>query len=122
MEEFYIDVEPERGITQTQVDEMPPEQWGMDYTPQFIIELHNGAAFITLTLQLQQGRWYDRNTKRPDEEFHLYYLGLEPDAQTPNYQSYLIESTVIQIDRAISNYMVAYMNLSVPVFCKSTLN
>jgi len=127
MEEFYIDVELSRGMTRIQVDEIPPEQWDMPYTPQFIIEFHNGLAFITLTLQLEDGRWYDRNTRLSDDDFHLRYFELGPDeAWNPDYQSPLPESAVARIGQAISRHMVvhltAYMGLFVPVFREPTLN
>jgi hypothetical protein len=126
MEEFYIDVELSRGMTRIQVNEVPPEQWDMASAPQFIIEFHNGAGFITLTLQLEQGQWYDRNTRLPDEDFHLRYFELGSNAWNPDYRSPLTESAIIQIGQAISRHMVvqlmAYMDLFVPVFRERTLN
>jgi hypothetical protein len=126
MEVFYIDVELSRGMTRIQVDEVPPEQWTMPYTPQFIIEFHNGTGFITLTLQLENGRWYDRNTRLPEEDFHLRYFELGPEAWNPDYQSPLPTSAIVQIGQAISRHMVihltAYMGLFVPVFREPTLN
>ena len=126
MEEFYIDVELSQGMTRIQVDEVPPEQWNMPYTPQFIIEYHNGQAFITLTLQLENGRWYDRNTRLPDNDLYLRYFELGPEAWNPDYQSPLSESAILKIGEAISRHMVihltAYMGLFVPVFREPTLN
>jgi len=126
MEEFYIDVELSQGMIRIQVDEVPPEQWDMPYTPAFIIEFHNGMEPIMLTLQLEQGRWYDRNSRLPDEDFHLRYFELGPGAWNPNYQSPLTESAIVKIGQAISRHMVvhltAYMGLFVPVFREPTLN
>lgn len=126
MEEFYIDVELSQGMTRIQVDEVPPEQWDMPYTPQFIIEFHNGLEFITLTLQLEDGHWYDRNTRLPDEDFHLRYSELGPEAWNPDYRSPLLETAILKIGEAISRHMVvhltAYMGLFVPVFREPTLN
>ena len=99
---------------------------GYGLTPQFTIEFHNGAGFITLTLQLEQGRWYDRHTRLPEEEFYLRYFELGPDAWNPDYQSPLTESAIVRIGQAISRHMVvhlmAYMDLFVPVFRERTLN
>jgi hypothetical protein len=126
MEEFYIDVELSQGITRIQVDEVPPEQWDMPFTPQFIIEFHNSNGFITLTLQLEQGNWYDRNTRVSDDDTYLRYTEPDPDARNPDYQSPLSESAIRKIGQAIGRHMVvhltAYMGLFIPVFREPTFN
>ena|SRR3954469_1308275 len=122
MEAFYIDVELSRGITRIQVDEVPPEQWSMPYAPQFVIDYHNGQHFITVTLQLEQGRWYDRDTRFSEEDFPLHYL----QTGNPAYHSPLSETAIRQIGEAIGRHMVvhlcAYMGLFIPVFREPSLN
>ncbi|WP_299517109.1 hypothetical protein [Mucilaginibacter sp.] len=119
-------MELSQGITRIQVDKVPPEQWDMPYTPQFIIEFHNGMEFITLTLQLEDGRWYDRSARLPDEDVYLRYFELGSCVWNPDYRSPLLESAIIKIGQAISRHMVvhltAYMGLLVPVFREPTLN
>jgi hypothetical protein len=126
MEAFYIDVELSRGITRIQVDEVSPEQWDMPYTPQFIIDFHNGKGFITLTLQLEQGKWYDRNSRVSEDDFHIHYFEPGPDSGNPNYQSPLSESAIREIGRAIARHMIvqltAYMGMFIPAFPTPTLN
>ena len=126
MEEFYIDVELSRGLTRIQVDEVLPEQWDMPYIPQFVIEYHTGLGFLTLTVQLENGTWYDRNSRSSEDDFHLRYFEMGPDAWSPDYQSPLSKADLLVIGRAISNYMVirltAYMGLFVPSFRNPTLN
>jgi hypothetical protein len=126
MEEFYIDIELSQGITRIQVEEIPPEQWDMPYTPQFIIEFYDTKQFVTLTLLLEQGKWYDRNTRIADDDFHLRYFELGPDALNPNYQSPLTDAALQQIGRGIARHMVVmltyYMGLFVPVFREPTFN
>ncbi|OOQ61915.1 hypothetical protein [Mucilaginibacter pedocola] len=123
MEEFYIDVELSRGLTRIQVDEVPPEQWDMPYTPQFIIEFRDGNEFITLTLQLEDGHWYDRSARLPDDDYPR-----PPDAEPtdPYYQSPLTAQAIQAVGEAISRHMIvhltAYMGLFVPVFRTPTLN
>jgi hypothetical protein len=122
METFYINVELSRGMTRIQVDEVPPEQWPMPYSPQFVIEYHNGQQFITLTLQLEQGQWYDLDTRVSEEDPHLLYF----QACNPNYQSPLSEIAIREIGGAIGRHMVVhlctYMGLFVPVFREPSLN
>ncbi|MFA6083847.1 hypothetical protein [Mucilaginibacter sp.] len=122
MEAFYIDVELSRGMTRIQVDEVPPEQWPVPYSPQFVIEYHNGQQFITLTLQLEQGRWYDRDTRLAGQDFHLHYF----QAGNPGYQSPLSETALREIGEAIGRHMVVhlcnYMGLFVPVFREPSFN
>src|ERR1700712_3474060 len=120
MQAFYIDVELSQGITRVQVDEVSPEQWDMPYTPQFIIDFYNDKGFITLTLQLEEGKWYDRNTRVSEDDLHVSYSDPGPENWNPNYQSPLSELTIQQIGRAIARHMViqltAYMALFVPSF------
>jgi hypothetical protein len=126
MEEFYIDVELHRGTTRIQVEEIPPEQWDIPYTPQFIIDYHTGRGFITFTIRLEQGRWYDRNTRMSEDEFYLRYSELGADAWNPDYQSPLNESEIQEVGNSIARYMVvqltAYMGLFIPSFRTPTLN
>jgi len=127
MEEFYIDVELSRGMIRIQVDEILPEHWDIPYIPQFIIEFHTGKAFLTLTIQLENGTWYDRNTRLSEDDFHLRYLELGPDeAWNPEYQSPLSAADLKIIGMAISNHMVihltTYMSLFVPQFRNPILN
>ena len=126
MEEFYIDVELYRGVTRIQVDEQPPEEWDMPYMPQFVIEFYTGQAFLTFTIQLENGEWYDRNTRLSDGDFHLQYFELGPDAWNANYRSPLTTDELKAIGHAISNYMIvkltAYMSFFVRSFGDTTLN
>jgi hypothetical protein len=126
MEPFYIDVELSQGTTRIQVDEVPPEQWDMPYIPQFIIDFHNGKGFITLTLQLECGKWYDRNARVSEDDFHLRYFEQGPDSWNPNYQSPLDGPDLREIGQAIGRHMVvhlmAYMGLFIPVFREPTFN
>ncbi|MEO7214444.1 hypothetical protein [Mucilaginibacter sp.] len=126
MQEFYIDVGLSQGVTRIQVDEVPPEQWDMPYTPQFIVEFHNGKNFTTLTLQLEDGQWYDRNARVSEGDLYPRYA--EPDAETrdPYYKSPLTGQALQFIGEAIGRHMIvyltAYMGLFVPVFRAPTLN
>lgn len=126
MEEFYIDVQLNKGTARLQVDEVPPEEWDMPYTPQFIIEFHDGKGFITLTLQLEKGKWYDRSSRVSDGDWHLRYFELGPDAFNPDYQSPLYQEEIDEIGRAISRHMVvmlnAYMSLFVLTFPDPAVN
>ncbi|RYY52766.1 MAG: hypothetical protein EOO05_21640 [Chitinophagaceae bacterium] len=127
MQEFYIDVVLHRGATRVQVDEVPPESWAMPGTPQFIIEFHTPSGFLTLTLQLEGGNWYDRNTRLSEDDFHLRYFELGPDETwNPDYESPLSTEEIKAIGAAISNHMIvsltAYMGLFVPQFRNPTLN
>jgi|GEM_PF-1943178 len=127
MDEFYIDVELRRGLTRIQVDEVPPEQWGVPFIPCFVIEYHTGRGFLTLTLQLEDGTWHDRNSRLSEGDFHLRFFELGPDeACNPDYQSPLSEEELKAIGSAISNHMVvrltAYMGLFIPQFRNPTLN
>ncbi|MDB5117013.1 MAG: hypothetical protein JWQ79_2505 [Mucilaginibacter sp.] len=126
MEEFYIDVELSQVITRIQVDEILPEQWDIPYNPQFIIEFHTGHEFITLTLQLENGKWFDRNTRVSTNGFYQRYFDLDAEALNINYHSPLTDTAIQKIGEAISRHMVihltAYMGLFVPVFREPTLN
>lgn len=105
MEEFYVDVELSRGMTRIQVDEVLPEHWDLPAIPQFIIEYYSDHEFVTLTIQLEDGAWTDRD--------HPFSSVLSP-------------SELLLVGRAISNYMVvrltAYMGLFIPSFRNPTLN
>lgn len=126
MEEFYVDVQLNPGMARVQVDEVPPEQWDMPYIPQFIIEFHNGREFITLTLQLEKGRWFDRNTRTTGDDWHLRYFELGTNTCNPDYQSPLYQEEIDRIGEGISRHMVvmlnAYMSLFVPVFPHPSVN
>ena len=127
MDEFYIDVELSRGLTRIQVDEVPHEQWNVPYIPCFIIEYHTGSGFLTLTVQLENGTWYDRNSRLSEGDFHLRFFELGPDeAFNPAYQSPLSAEELKAIGSAISNHMVvcltAYIGLFIPQFRNPTLN
>lgn len=124
MQEFYIDVELSQGTTRIQVDEMPPEQWDMPYAPQFIVEYHNGREFITLTLLLEQGKWFDRNSRITEDDFQGHYAG--PGSWNMGYQSPLSDTAAQEIGEAIGRHMIvhltAYMALFIPVFRAPDLN
>jgi len=126
MNEFYIDVQLNAGITRLQVDEVPPEQWDMPYIPQFIIDFHNGREFITLTLQLEKGTWYDRNMRTSGDDWHLRYFELGTDAWNSDYQSPLCREEIDRIGQAISRHMIvmlnAYMSLFVLTFPDPSVN
>jgi hypothetical protein len=126
MQAFYIDVELNRGITRLQVDEVSPELWDMPCVPQFLVDFYNGKGFITLTLQLEEGRWYDRNTRVTEDDLQISYSDPITRGWNPNYQSPLSELAIQQIGRAIARHMViqltAYMGLFVPAFPTPTLN
>ncbi|GAB3934901.1 hypothetical protein [Mucilaginibacter myungsuensis] len=126
MEVFYIDVELDRGLTRFQVDEVPPEQWDMPHTPQFIVEYHNGREWVILILRLEKGKWYDRNSRLHGDEQHLNHFSLNADTWSPEYQSPLNQLEIESIGRAVSRHMVvllqAYMGLFVPVFPKPAIN
>jgi hypothetical protein len=126
MEEFYIDVQLSLGTARLQVDEVPPEQWDMPFTPQFIIEFYNGRKFITLTLQLLHGKWYDRNSLLSDGDWHLQYFEADPNPCNSDYQSPLYQEEIDEIGQAISRHMIVmlstYMGLFVPVFPKPEVN
>ncbi len=126
MEEFYVDVQLNLGMARLQVDEVPPEQWDMPYIPQFIIEFYNGKGFITLTLQLEKGKWHDRNMRTSGEDWHLRYFELGADAWNPDYQSPLYQEEIDRIGEAISRHMIvmlnAYMSLFVLTFPDPSVN
>ncbi|GAA4327625.1 hypothetical protein GCM10023149_31140 [Mucilaginibacter gynuensis] len=127
MQEFYIDVVMYRGLTRIQVDEVPPEGWTSQGKPQFIIEFYADSGFLTLTLQLENGIWYDRNTRLSAEDYHLRFFEPGPDeAFVPNYKSPLSTEDIRIIGNGISNYMVvaltSYMGLFIPQFRTPTLN
>jgi len=126
MEEFYIDVELKRGLTRIQVEGITPEQWDIPYTPQFIIDYRTNEGFITFTIRLEDGKWYDRNTRILEDDFYLRYFELGDDAWNPDYQSPLSDSELQVIGNAISRHMViqltAYMGLFIPSFRTPTLN
>jgi hypothetical protein len=124
MEEFYIDVQLNRGLVRLQVDEVPPEEWDVPYAPQFIVEFHNGAAFITLTLRLEHGQWYDSNSRYNSEEQHPHYL--DADDWNPYYQGPLDHEEINEVGRAIARHMIvhlqAYMGLFIPAFPDPAVN
>ncbi|WP_374951377.1 hypothetical protein [Mucilaginibacter sp.] len=126
MDEFYIDVTLSQGLTRIQVDEVSPEQWDMPYAPQFIIEFHNGKEFITLTMHLEDGKWYDRNKRISEDDKQLRYFELNADNYNPYYQSPLNEDAIQLIGQAIGRHMLvhltAYMALFIPVFPNPDLN
>jgi len=126
MEEFYVDVELNRGLTRFQVDEVPPEEWDLPYTPQFIVEFHNGKNFITLTLRLEQGQWFDCNTRFRNDDFHLNNFDLSANTWNPEYQSPLCQDEINRLGMAIASHMVvllqAYMGLFTPVFPSPAVN
>ncbi|TWR25218.1 hypothetical protein FPZ43_17255 [Mucilaginibacter pallidiroseus] len=118
MDEFYIDVKMGRRITRIQVDEVSPEQWDRPFSPQFIIEFHDGSGFVTVTLQLEDGKWYDRDSRLRENED---VLNLDSAYSNP-----LSTLAIQEIGTAIGRHMVvhltAYMGLFVPVFRTPTLN
>jgi len=126
MEEFYIEILLNKGMIRIQVQEVAPEQWDMPYTPQFALEYYAGKGFTTLTIRLEQGTWYDRNTRMSEDDFHLRYFELGDDAWNPDYQSPLADTELQEIGNAIASYMVvqltAYMEFFIPSFRTPTLN
>ncbi|MVN92934.1 hypothetical protein [Mucilaginibacter aquatilis] len=125
MDEFYIDIQLNRGLTRIQVDEVPSHQWDFPFIPQFIVEFYHQNEFITLTLQLEHGTWYDRNLRIAEDEEIKQHLDAV-DNCTPNYQCALSASELQEIGAAISRHMVvyltAYLGLLVPAFRNPTLN
>ncbi|CAM3756920.1 hypothetical protein MUGA111182_07690 [Mucilaginibacter galii] len=128
METFYIDAELSRGLTRIQVDEIQPEHWDMPATPQFMIEFYmHGSGFMTLTIQLESGIWYDRLTRLSEDDLQLLYYELDPNhAWDPNYQCPLSKAELKNIGMVISNYMVTYLTIYmgafIPQFRTPTLN
>lgn len=126
MEEFYIDIPLSRGVTRIQVDEVPSEQWDIPFIPQFIIEYYSDDAFTTLTIQLEYGKWYDRNTRVTEDDYYKRYFELGMEAWNPDYQSPLSNDILQQIGTAIARHMVihltAYLGLFVPAFRNPALN
>ena len=127
MQEFCIDVVLRRGLTRIQVDEVPPESWPMPGMPQFVVEFYTGTGFLTLTLQLEGGTWYDRNNRLSEDDHQLHYFDLEPgEAWNPDYQSPLNADELKAIGVAIANQMIisltAYMGLFIPQFQNPALN
>ncbi len=124
MQEFYIDVEFSRGLTRIQVDEVPPEQWDAPALPQFIVEFHDGHEFVMVTLQLDQGQWYDRKTRLPGDD--IQSQAEDADAPDLYYHSPLTSAAIQHIGEAIARHMVvhltAYLGLFVPVFSSPALN
>ena len=106
-------------MVRLQVDEVPPEQWDLPFVPQFIVEYHNGHEFVTLTLRLEQGKWFDNNTRFNDDAY-LRYFDSRPDNWDPYYQSPLDQDEINNIGGAIARHMIvhlqAYMGLFVPAF------
>jgi hypothetical protein len=126
MEEFYIDIQLSQGSTRIQVDEIPSEQWDIPFIPQFIIEYYTGSEFITLTIQLEHGLWYDRNTRITEDNYYQRFFELGPDAWNPDYHSPLCTDALQEIGAAISRHMViyltTYLGLLTPCFPKPALN
>jgi hypothetical protein len=126
MEEFYIDIPLSRGLTRIQVDVVPCEQWDVSYIPQFIIEYYSYDAFTTLTIQLEQGKWYDRNMRITEDDHYRKYFEIAPDARDNSYQSPLSSENLQEIGVAISRHMVVhlttYLGLFVPAFRNPALN
>lgn len=126
MEEFYIDIQLNQGITRIQVDEVPSEQWDVQIIPQFIIEYYSENKFTTLTIQLENGKWHDRNTRITEDEYYKRYFELGQDACNPEYQSPLSPEALQAIGAAISRHMVVYLTtylgLMVPAFRNPALN
>jgi len=125
--EFYIDVELERGLTRVQVEAVSSGSWDIPGCPQFVIEYFTGQHFLTLTLQLEGGTWYDRNTRLPEDQFFLRYFELGPDkAWDPGYQSPLSPAALKSIGNKISDYLVVavhdYLCLFIPQYRTPTLN
>ncbi|NCD71230.1 hypothetical protein [Mucilaginibacter agri] len=116
-EEFFIDVELMQGLTRLQVEEVTAEAQAVLQILLFTIDFYNGKGFTTLTLQLVNGKWYDRDSRFTDGEYYMLYgdgnLNL-------NYESPLSQDDINRIGAAIANYMivklVAQMSLFVPVF------
>lgn len=123
MEEFYIEVQLGIGATQIQVNEIPPEQCRLPGTPQFLIEYFNNAKLVTLTLQLEQGRWYDRNTRFNEDDYYLRYFELGTDeAWNPDCQSPLSLAELEAIGQAIARHMVVYLSRYMSLFVPSFPN
>lgn len=119
-EEFFIDVELAQGLTRLQVEEVTPEAQAVLQILLFTIDFYNGQGFTTLTLQLENGKWYDRDSRFTDGEYYLLYADGNLNAWDPHYQSPLSYGDITRIGAAIANYMivrlVAQMSLFVPVF------
>lgn len=126
MNEFYVDVVINRVMTRVQVDEIPEELLDIPTIPQFNIDFYNGKGFTTLTLQLEWGQWYDRNSRLPGDEPHLRYFEPEAELWNPDYQSPLSSEDIQEIGRAIARHMVVKLTsrvgLFVPVFPDPSCN
>ncbi|MGN6177548.1 MAG: hypothetical protein ACTHNW_00090 [Mucilaginibacter sp.] len=127
MREFYIHVELRQGPTWVQVDEVPPESWSKPGVPAFIIEYDSTNGNVLLTVQLEQGIWYDQNTHSSEE--NVYFQELEEDSyehRYPDYQSPLYSDELRAIGDAISRHMVvalsAYLGLFYNQFRRPALN
>jgi len=126
MEEFYIDVVLNKGMIRIEVQEVPSEQWDIPFTPQFVIDYYAGSGFTTFTIRLEEGIWYDRNTRGLDADMGLRYFEIGEEAWNPNYQNPLDEDELQKVGNAIARHMVvqltAYMDLFIPSFRTPTLN
>ncbi|MFC0513533.1 hypothetical protein ACFFGT_04950 [Mucilaginibacter angelicae] len=114
-------------MTRIQVETVEPGGWDMPGCPQFVIEYFNGEHFLRLTLQLEGGTWYDRNTRLPEDDFFLRYLELGPEqAWDPHYESPLSPAELKLIGHRISAYMIValqdYMGLFIPQYPAPALN
>jgi hypothetical protein len=126
MEEFFIDVRLERGITRIQVEEITPEEHAILNILLFTIDFYSGKGFTTLTLQLQDGKWFDRNMLFGEDDSQQHNLVLNFDSRNLNYQPALSQEDINRIGKSIADFMVikliARMSLFVPVFPKPSLN
>lgn len=126
MEEFFIDVQLAKGATRLQVEEITPEEQAILGILLFTIDFYNGRGFTTLTLQLEDGKWHDRNTRLNENDYDLSYFDNDATSDNRYYQSPLSQDEVNRIGEAIANYMivklVARMSLFVPVFPDPKVN
>ena len=126
MEEFYVDIRLPEGVIRVQVDEVPAQQWDIPFTPEFIIEYFNGKDLITLTLVLEQGRWFERGNWLRNNQPQLLGLNAEPDELHFSFIALPSESLIQEIGNAIARHMVVhlttYMGLFMPAFRNPIVN
>src|ERR1700744_4332645 len=87
MQEFYINIQLRQGLTCIEVDPVPPEGWAMRGTPEFVIEYDTVTGVKVLTIRLEHGIWYDRNTRLTDDEVYMRCLEELDEGWNINYQS-----------------------------------
>ena len=127
MDEFIIDAELRRGVTPLQVEVVPADRWTMPACPQFVVTYFNEQQVCVVTLQLENGVWYDQDTRLLENQ--LFSIGLEsraPKAYDPAYRSPLEVNELRNIGHEISKRMTvqltAWLSLFTPTYPAPVLN